>query len=113
MARATAADCYSLHGAAWANGFHRTGGAGSRRRSGRLHPLPRGFVPARGRGDRSRRNAIGAGRSRALTGAFSSEVDTASREENASKQESDSGRKNTMTGVYDFTATSRAGNDIP
>ena len=49
-----------------ANGFHRIGGARSRRRSDGLRPLPRGFVPAGRRGDRGRRNAAGAGRSRQL-----------------------------------------------
>ena len=47
-----------------ANGLHRTGGPGSRRRANRLRPLPRGSVPARGRGDRGGRNAAVAGRSR-------------------------------------------------
>ena len=41
-------------------------GRSSRRRSGGIRPLPRGSVPAGGRGDRSRGNAAGAGRSRQL-----------------------------------------------
>ena len=66
LARATAADCHSLHGPACANRFHGIGGPRSRRRSGGLGPLPRGSVPARGRGDRSWRDAVVAGRSRPL-----------------------------------------------
>ena len=66
MAGATAANRHSLYGAACANGLHRLGGPNSGRRSGGLRPLPRGSLPARGRGDRSRRNAVGADRSREL-----------------------------------------------
>ena len=62
------ADRHSLHGPARANGIHRPGGPHSRRRSGRLRPLPRGSLPRRGRGDRSRRNPIGGDRSRRLIG---------------------------------------------
>ena len=43
------------------------GREGSRRRSDRLRPLPRGSLSARGRGDRSRRNAACADRSRQLS----------------------------------------------
>ena len=39
-------------------------GTRSRRRAGGLRPLPRGSLPCRGRGDRGRRNAVGADRSR-------------------------------------------------
>ena len=45
LAGATAADRYSLHGAAWANRLHGIGRARSRRRATGLRPLPRGFVP--------------------------------------------------------------------
>ncbi len=38
-------------------------GRDSRRRAGRLRPLPRGSLPCRGRGDRGRRNAVGGDRS--------------------------------------------------
>ena len=83
VARAVAADRHSLHGAARANGFHRSGGPRSRRRSGRLRPLPRGSLPRRGRGDRGRRNPVGGDRSRRL-------MDLTSR------------RKSMMTGVLRF-----------
>src|SRR5204862_512100 len=92
-AGAGATDCHSLPGAARANGFHGIGGPDSRRRSGRLGPLPRGSLPARGRGDRSGRNAIYSGRSR--------QVETL-RE----------AWRITMAGIYDFTAKSLAGEDV-
>ena len=63
LARAIDANRYSLHGPAWANGRNRTGGPHSRRRAGRSLPLSRGSLPARGRGDRSGRNAAFADRS--------------------------------------------------
>jgi glutathione peroxidase len=59
------------------------------------------------------------------TKAFSSEVDTGSREENASKQKKspvpiqserkrlETERERTMAGVYDFTAASLAGEEVP
>src|SRR5260370_538000 len=95
MARAAAANCHSLYGAACANRLHGIGGTGSRRRSGRFRSLSRGSLLARGRGDRSWGDAIGAGRSRQLD------------------EFPVSGRKNTMAGVHDFTAKSLAGEDIP
>ena len=66
LACAVAADRYSLHGAAWANGLDRIGRAGPGRRPARLRPLSRGFVPGCGRGDRGGRGACVAGRSRKL-----------------------------------------------
>src|SRR4051812_6202746 len=93
MAGATSADSYSLSGAARANGFHGIGGPNSGWRSGRLQPFPRGSVPARGGGDRSGRNAVRAHRSRRL---------------NVSPQASI-----IMAGIYEFTATSLAGQELP
>src|SRR3981189_3737857 len=95
MARAATANCHSLYGAACANRLHGIGRTGSRRRSGGFRSLSRGSVLARGRGDRSWGNAIDAGRSHQLN------------------EFPFPGRKNTMAGVYDFTARSLAGEDIP
>src|ERR1700719_5195877 len=46
LARAIDADCYSLHGPAWANRLHRNGRADSRRRAGGCQSVSRGSVPA-------------------------------------------------------------------
>ena len=93
MAGAAAADRHSLHGAARANGLHRTGRARSRRRSGGLRPLPRGSLPCsparRSRpAERRRRRSI-----------RPAEQKTLNREHDG--------------GIYDFTAQSLAGEDVP
>ena len=65
-------------------------GRDSGRRAGRLRPLPRGSLPCRGRSDRGRRNAVGADRSR--------------------RAES---RRTRCLAIYDFTARSLAGEEVP
>ena len=94
MARAADANCYSLHGPACANRLHGIGGPRSRRRSGGVRPLPRGSVPAGRRGDRGGRDAAIADRSGPLGTLVQLE-------------------RETMAGVYDFTATSLAGEEVP
>ena len=67
LACAIAADRHSLHGASRANGLDGIGRTCARGRATGFRPLPRGPVSRRGRGDRSRRNAVGGDRSCGLT----------------------------------------------
>ena len=88
LARAADADRYSLPGPAWANRLHGTGREGSGRRAGHRRAFPRGPLPCRRRGDRGRRRAAVADRSGEL-------------------------RENECPTIYDFTAKSLAGEDVP
>ena len=88
LARAADADRYSLPGPAWANRLHRIGRQGSGRRAGHRRAFPRGPLPCRGRGDRGGRRAGLADRSGELA------------------------RERCPT-IYDFTAKSLAGEDVP